>query len=295
MAYRGYSVANGLMVDANGFGDFTTIGAAITAATSGKNIFIRPGTYVENITVKAGVNLSGFQPNSGDAVQASGPAIINGKITFSTAGDVSIFGLILKTNGDFVIANTSTGALGVNECTLLMTNNTGISVTSTGLVNLLNCNGSTSTSGISIHSMSGNGLVNYTYCSFDNSGGTTTASTNSNGTVGMGHSGFNHPFTCSGTGNFVAFAVKNNSSTTNSTAFTLNGSGIQTLEYCSASGGTASAVSIGGTAAILYSDISSSNVNAVTGAGTLNRAFITFTGSSAGHNVATENGFPTLI
>lgn len=52
MAYRNYSTAVGKIVDAAGFGDFTTIGAAITAASSGQTIFIRPGTYTENPTLK---------------------------------------------------------------------------------------------------------------------------------------------------------------------------------------------------------------------------------------------------
>jgi hypothetical protein len=42
-----------------GIGDpFLTVGAAIAAASSGTTIFIWPGTYTENITFKAGVNLT---------------------------------------------------------------------------------------------------------------------------------------------------------------------------------------------------------------------------------------------
>jgi len=52
MGYRNYSVANGLIVDKLGNGDFTTIQAAINAATTGQTIFLRPGTYTENPVLK---------------------------------------------------------------------------------------------------------------------------------------------------------------------------------------------------------------------------------------------------
>ena len=84
MAYRNYSTACSHIVDANGSGDFTTIAAALTAASSGQTIFIRPGTYTENPTLKAGVNLSTFPSDA-----TSGTVIIKGKCTLST-GTVEI-------------------------------------------------------------------------------------------------------------------------------------------------------------------------------------------------------------
>jgi len=48
-----------LIVDATaGSGNYTTIAAALAAASSGQTIFIRPGTYTENLTLVAGVNLT---------------------------------------------------------------------------------------------------------------------------------------------------------------------------------------------------------------------------------------------
>ena len=50
MGYRNYSTACSKIVSPDGNGDFQTIGAALTAAVSGQTIFIRPGTYTENLT-----------------------------------------------------------------------------------------------------------------------------------------------------------------------------------------------------------------------------------------------------
>ena len=42
MAYRNYGPNAGLVVNPNGQGDFTTVGAALAAATSGKTIYLYP-------------------------------------------------------------------------------------------------------------------------------------------------------------------------------------------------------------------------------------------------------------
>ena len=77
-------------------GTHTTIAAALTAASSGDTIFIRPGTYTENLTLKAGVNLAAY-----DCDAFSGQVTISGKCSFSAAGQVDISGIRLQTNGDF--------------------------------------------------------------------------------------------------------------------------------------------------------------------------------------------------
>src|SRR6187431_1669292 len=74
----------------------TTIAAALTSASSGDTIFIRPGTYTENITLKAGVNLTAY--GSDDSLNGTGVVIINGTCTFTAAGSVTLYGLQLQTN-----------------------------------------------------------------------------------------------------------------------------------------------------------------------------------------------------
>jgi hypothetical protein len=274
MAYRGYSIANGLIVDPNGFGDFTTVSSAIAAATSGMTIYVRPGTYTENPTLPSGINLATIESEFGSS-------IIVGKITFSGSGISAISGLTLQTNGDYLLVNSGTGQIGLFNCTLNITNHTGISLSSTGIIDLTLCNGDTTNTGIAIYSITGNGVLAMFFCSFANDGSSTTASTNSTGTVGFRHCDFNHPFTCSGTGNFTTAQVISNCGGINVIPITLNGSGIQSLEFSDFNGGTASALSVGGTASATHLNLSSSAGNAIAGSGTLNKALLVFTGGSS--------------
>lgn len=275
------------MVDANGFGDFTTVSAAITAAISGQTIFIRPGTYTENPTLKDGVNLVCYEPNNSTA-------IIKGKLIYSGSTQVALFGLTLQTNGDFLLAHSGTGQIGIYNSDLLMTNNTGISVTSTGIVNINGCVGNTGTTGISLHTMATNGVINYVYCQFSNSGFTTTNSTNSNGAVGINFSGFNHPLVCSGTGSFTTTYSTHNAQALNVSPINFSGSGLQAAAYCTFLGGNAGAVAMGGTAQVLSCNIGSNNTNAIGGTGTLNKAYLVFTGTSSTiQGTITVNTYPT--
>lgn len=97
-------------------GTFQTITAALAAATAGQTIFIRPGTYTENITMVAGVNLaayeaSGFNENTK----------INGQISCSYSGTCSISGLCL-TNASadcVVISGVAATFLKIVDCFIL--------------------------------------------------------------------------------------------------------------------------------------------------------------------------------
>ena len=109
MAYRNYSVANGFTVDPSGNGDFTTIAAALTASVSGTDIFIRPGTYTENLTLKAGVNLVGFK---GD--ESTPNVTIIGKLTYTVAGTCTVSNIRLQTISDFFLAVTGSAASVIN-------------------------------------------------------------------------------------------------------------------------------------------------------------------------------------
>src|ERR1043166_1875682 len=101
-------------------GTHTTIATALTSASSGDTIFIRPGTYTENLTLKAGVNIAaficdGYTPN----------VTISGTLTLTTAGTVSISGIRLQTNSAAVLAVTGSAASNVFliNCYLNLTNN----------------------------------------------------------------------------------------------------------------------------------------------------------------------------
>jgi hypothetical protein len=72
---------------------YLTIGAAITAATSGKTIFVWPGTYTESITFKAGVNLTSPAVYSvyviGNHVANFTGTVINENIVFQNASSAA--------------------------------------------------------------------------------------------------------------------------------------------------------------------------------------------------------------
>lgn len=75
---------------------YLTVQAAITAASSGTAIFIFPGTYAENITLKAGVYLTspvkfGVYITGNHTANFTGTVIVDGVILQSTAGTTLTF------------------------------------------------------------------------------------------------------------------------------------------------------------------------------------------------------------
>ena len=53
------AAAETIFVDPGGGGDFTTISAAVAAASPGDTIVVGPGTYVEEVLVDVSVSISG--------------------------------------------------------------------------------------------------------------------------------------------------------------------------------------------------------------------------------------------
>lgn len=291
MGYRDYSTAKGLIVDSTGHGDFTTIQAAINAASSGQTIFIRPGSYVENLALKAGVILFSFGTN----------VVVTGKCTFSSAGSVVINGLSLVTNSDYLLSVTGSSASVVTlvNCFLSCSNNTGINFTSSSSsaeILLKNCTTNLGTTGISLFTSTSPGEISISQCNLNNSGSSTTASSTSSGTVAIFGSSINIMFSTSGTGVFGIQNCQTDVSFINSTFLTTAGTGFSNINFSTISSGTASCISIGsGTTVACYTlNVNSSNAHVLTGAGTLSYAFISFDGSSSGHNVTTETAVPTI-
>jgi hypothetical protein len=264
----------------------TTIASAITSASSGDDIFIKPNTYTENLTLKAGVNLIAWE---GDE---QGNVIIIGKMTFTAAGTVNLSNLQLQTNSDFCLAVTGSAASIVNliNCNLNATNNTAISYTSSSAssqINIFDCIGNLGTTGIAYFSGTSPGLLMIDSSNFSNTGSSLTASTMSAGIISIQWSLFGGAITNSGTNSVELYSTSINMGPLNTTALTLGGSGANGVDYCKLSSGTASCISIGGAATVDYTIVSSSNANAITGAGTLNQGLIIFTGSSSTINTNT--------
>lgn len=268
-------------------GTHTTIASALSSASSGDTIFIRPGTYSENLTLKAGVNLTAYPCDSINNV------IISGKSTFTTAGTVSISGVTLQTNSDFAIAVTGTLAsiIKLINCNINCTNNTGISFTSSSAsaeINISKCVGNLGTTGIAFFASTSAGTIILNFSSITNLGLSTTASTITSGAILIDHVNFSFPITASSTGTVTLTNSVNDCGGINTTAFTLGGSGTFIFANNRIVGGTASAMSIGGTLTISCCDISSTNTNAITGAGTINYNGISFSNTSSTINTTTQ-------
>lgn len=275
-------------------GTHTTIASALTSASSGDVIFIRPGAYTENLTLKAGVDLVAY---SSDYV--NGQVEIIGKLSYSAAGTVNLYNLKLTTNSDYFLEVTGANdsVMNIRNCYLNVTNNNGINITSTGASREIifdGCYGNITTTLISYFTVGGSGGgylgqgVFFKDCHLRNTGNSTTAST-ATSTIRAESSYFFFPISITAAGLFARhneFSCNN----INTTAITTATSGTIALDHCIISSGTASALSLGaGTAATIYNcDISSSNTNAITGAGSLDYAGLSFSSTSSNINVTTQ-------
>jgi hypothetical protein len=275
-------------------GTHSTIAAALTSASAGETIFIRPGTYTENLTLKAGVNITTF---IGEEYRPNVKII--GKCSFSGAGSVSISGIYLQTNSDYCISVTgnSDSVLTLTDCYINCSNNTGIEHSSSSAnasISFNNCQGDIATSGITLIAHSGAGAVSFNNCSIANSGATTTQSSISGaGPMFAFNSRFWFPILTTGASTasigFIGGYVV--TSPLNVIALTINATGgTSTLHDVMVSTGTASAISIGAGATLRMeanNDINSTNAQAITGAGTVSYASITVSIASCNSTINT--------
>lgn len=105
-----YVAKNGLDTNTGGIlNPLLTISAAITAATAGTTIYVSPGTYTENLTLKAGVSIIG---------QQSGSSIITGNITANYSGTVYLHSLDFQASSGIVLLLSGTNAtnLQIDDC-----------------------------------------------------------------------------------------------------------------------------------------------------------------------------------
>lgn len=292
MSYRNYNPANGFIVAKDNTGDWTNIGAAISAAPAGTTIFLRPGNYVENLTLKAGVNITAW---SGDDNEAN--IIISGKLSFSNAGTVNISNIRLQTNNDYFLEVTGSSASIVNieGCYLNCNNNTGIHFTSSSSssqVNIYNSEGDLGTTGICFWSSSSAGNVSCYGSFFTNTGASTTATTNSSGNTLIEFSTFHSPLSTTSTGAIILRFSNIENSAQNTIGLTTNGTGISGGYSTYFASGTASSISIGAGVTFTANNvgINSTNANVITGSGTLLNTGIFCEAAGVALNTSTING-----
>lgn len=155
---------------------YSTIASALSAASSGDTIGIKPGTYTENLTLKAGVDLVSL-PGEGN----TGQVTIQGKCSASFAGSCCISGIRLQTNSDYCLEVTGSSAtvITLDNCFIDAADNSAINSSSTSssfLLTLTNCRGDIGTTGVNYFAIVA-GNIRIRHCTFKNSGGSTTAST----------------------------------------------------------------------------------------------------------------------
>lgn len=261
-------------------GTHTTIQAAINSASSGDTIFIRPGTYTENLTLKAGVNLVSYETDS-----LTPNVAIVGKSTFTTAGTVVFSGINIRTNGDFFLDISGSAASSVvyTTCFVNALNNTGISFTSSSAsasILFQFCEINVGLAGVTLFTATSPGNISLQYCDIINAGGSTTASSTSASNLDMRYCRCFIPIQTTGTG-LINLTYCSFGGLANITPVTHGGTTPSNIKFCSLDGGNQPALSIGGTlSSIENSVIKSTNTNAITGAGSVSYQSLTFTNSN---------------
>lgn len=286
------------IVSAGGAADganYTTLASAYAAAASAgapQTVFIQPGTYIENLTLIPGINISAYtcdpwRPN----------VSIVGKLSYSSAGIVAISGINLQTNSDYFLEVTGSVASQVflKSCNLSIANNTGIhyvSSSSSSGIFVNDCRGDISTTGIAVFAQTAAGQLKFNYTIITNTGGSSTSSINSgSGNTGLFYSYIANPITTSSTALFGSQFSEMDSVAQNTAALTLNGTGANFIEFSKFGSGTAPAISIGSGVLANFHNcaVNSSNTNAITGTGTIIYSNLAFYGSSK-INTSTQSG-----
>lgn len=271
-------------------GTFSTIQAAITAAVSGQIIYIRPGTYTENLTLKSGVNLFGFDSD----LSTTSSVNIVGNATL-TSGTVNIEGICLRANGAAAVLTVS-GTADVNLCNcFIIGGGAAAFVGDSGGFHLFQCNFQGSGATSVLFSCINASTVQVVGCNLITAA--TSPSTFANSTsVTITNSIFQNHITTSDTAQFVAYNSSFGFSAGTSKPYTFNGTGTSNFAYnCSFESGTATAITIGTGVTFQLSGVTirSSNAVAIAGAGTLQYSGIDFIGTSSSITTTTQTPFVT--
>ena len=128
-------------------GTFQTIQAAITAAVAPATVFIRAGTYTEDLVLKAGVGLAGFCAQTALSNIPGGTTKIIGNHSFSSSDinadkvifqDLSFFGTV---GGAGLLTLSGTAAkVSFNNCQVDGNNTVGITTSAGCGIDFNNCN-----------------------------------------------------------------------------------------------------------------------------------------------------------
>ncbi len=286
LSTNNYGPAKFIVATSAANGTHVTLAGALADASSGDTVFLRD-SVTENVTLPAGINIAAW---SGGSLNTPS---ITGTIAMTAAGTSNISGLELITNSAAIIAVTGSAAsiLNVNNCYLNCSNNSGITFSASNtaaMIIIRDCQGNLGTTGIGYFVNTSTGTMTIDNGRFTNTGGSSTASTSSAGTLGINYCFFAAPITTTSTAAFASNCNSFDTSVQNVTALTIGGSGSNRSANDIFNVGSASAISIGSTLILIQSEVVSSNTNSITGAGTLSYTPIAFSGTSKLVNTTTQ-------
>lgn len=281
-------------------GTHTTIQAAINDAVTGDSIFVRAGSYNENLTLKGGVTLfTGLAQGSAN-IGSGGVVLVQG-CTLPLTGLCTFQGFYFNFGAAanmFLDISGGGGSVTLFDCGFNFASGSTVFKCDNGQTNirLYNCIG---TGTAQFYSIASGGTFQCYNCNIQAPGGSPTASAAPSGSsVYYYDSKIGFPTTLTA----ATFAASNcyfytsNSAfpfgaINNNTLITTVTSGTYEFKGCQFSSGSASAISVGSGSTVKLSgccDINSSNTNAITGAGTLIGSTINFSGSSSTTNVTSQ-------
>lgn len=292
-ADNNFGVAKWIVDATAGQGTHTTIQAAINAASSGDTIFIRTGSYTENLTLSKNLTIYAFASQFRTVTSVS----ITGKATLSGSSiDVKFSGITFITSSDNSISLTGTGSsITCENCYFSAVNANSIAATGSIATNLYleNCSGSI-TGPFTLFTTT-NAPIWIMDSFFTDVSGTPVSSTSSNAQINLINSSFSIPFATTSAGVIQAFYCLFGPTLTpysNTTWLSTAGTATSFMFYCKLYSGTAVAISVGtGTTVEAYNCVvHSSNTNAISGAGSLNYSGLSFAGTSSLINTTTQTG-----
>jgi len=247
-ATNNYATSRIIVSSTPGLGNYTTIQAAINAATSDSVIFILPGTYTEDLTLKSGANLEAF---AGVGTYADANVIIVGKhIDNGVALVCSFSNIQFVTNSDYVFSLTADSSLQFIDCNFRITNHNGFAMNSAfANMFLYGCTATITSNGISLWSIASGSLWIYSMQVINEA--TTTPSSQTGGGIYLNSFKGDMPISASGGGLTISYSDIN-TSVRNSVCVALTGTAQAYISYTLLNSGTASCVTVGAGATLNY-------------------------------------------
>lgn len=284
----GYTSPSQFIVGTGPNCNYKTITLALAAATSGNTVYVSSGTYTENFTIPAGVNLTAL------SISYEVPVVnVIGTMTMTATGTSSVSNIAFQTNGAacIVVSGANACVLNMEDVYLKITNANGISFTNSNASSNISWSLGTcdiNTTGITLFTSSSPGNINIFQSLIGNSGSSITSSSLSAGQALLEN--------CQGSINFAtsnsAFINMQfcNWSTNNQPLCALTGTSLFQMEHCSLNTGNAAIATIaaGCTAGVDLCRLTSSAANVFTGSGTLNYGLLNYA-TNFGMSVTTQN------